>query len=118
MLEKLVAFSWALSGATDADAVALIMLPTQFGFTVLGVGFAGSSGGTVTTCDWDVQDDGVDITGCTALDTTTVAGEYSAADRAYDTHIGAGSVIDLDLNITGGGNITGIVTLYGYFDEA
>jgi len=117
MLEKLVSFSWAVSAQADADSIAAIFLPSNVGFTVLGVAYCGVHGSTVSAATIDVQDDSSDLAGCVAMDVVVYAGDYAAADNSLNCHAAAGSLIELDLNITGGGNCTGIFTLYGFFDE-
>ena len=74
MLEKLHAFMYAFSSQSASDDILVAMLPDDIGFTVLGVSFVGSnSGANVPTID--VKDDGSEISGFTALNIATVAGD-------------------------------------------
>jgi len=114
MFEKMGVFMYAFSTQSASDDILVAKLPSNVGFSVLGVSFVGTnSGANVPTID--VKDDGVAISGFAALNIATVAGDYEAGTTPIN--IAAGSVISVDLNLTSD-NLTGTLAIWGYWDEA
>jgi hypothetical protein len=75
----------------------------------------GADSGAPSVQTFDLQDDGTDITGATAIDLTT-NGQDALTTPAS---IAAGSLIEIDLNLTGGTTPTwtGQIALWGFVDE-
>ena len=75
----------------------------------------GADSGAPSVQTIDVQDDGSDITGATALDLATNALQTLTTPAS----IAAGSVIEIDLNLSGGTTPTwtGQIALWGFVDE-
>jgi hypothetical protein len=121
MLEKLVALSFATAdNQADADGIALMTLPTGIGFTIVGVGFAGVKSAGSNAASVDINDDGSGITGFTTLEIAAAGDQTTFSNYVAGTapqHIAAASVLTWDLHLTTE-NITGLLTIFGYWDEA
>jgi hypothetical protein len=75
----------------------------------------GADSGAPSAQTFDIQDDGSDITGATAIDLTTNV----LTTLTTPASVAAGSVIEIDLNLTGGTTPTwtGQIALWGFVDE-
>ena len=114
MNERLVSFDFTLEAHAGGSGAAGVTLPPDVGFTVKGVSWFGAHSGTPTGVTIDLQDDTVDIVGAIAID--IAANGY---DAIVPVQVAAGSVIEVDLNFTGGTSpaATGILSIFGFFDE-
>lgn len=122
MQEKLVGLPLAyFSAQTDADDIEGIGLPTGVGFTIVGVGFGGVKSAGSNAANVDIKDDGVAVTGFSALEIAAAAdgtgGFTTYIAGTAPVHIAAASEITCDLNLSTE-NMTGIVMIWGYWDEA
>jgi hypothetical protein len=108
MNERLAIIPLRLTGQGDADGVAGIYVPRDFLLTQVSV-FV-SIAGTPSAATIDIQDDGTDI--LTAQDITG-----NGLKNVTGTNIAGGSVLEIDLNLTGGSTptVTGDIALIGYW---
>jgi hypothetical protein len=111
MNERLIPISLAFQGETDADGVMGAYVPQDF--RLIKVSHFVTATGTPTAITIDIQDDTADVE--TAMDIS------SAGITALTTpaEIAADSVIEIDLNTTGGTTptATGEIVLWGYIGE-
>lgn len=121
MLEKYdVLYFVTASAQAAANGIAFCDLPTGRGFTLVGVGYAGVKSAGANAANVDINDDGSAMSGFTALEIAAAADQTTFSNYIAGTaplHIAAASVITWDLNLTTE-NITGILALYGYWDES
>ena len=108
MNERLGVIPFRLDSQGDADGVAGVYVPRDFLLT--GISVFVSISGSPSAATADIQDDGVDI----------VTGESIAANGlkdVTDANIAGGSVVEVDLNFTGGSSpaATGEIALIGYW---
>jgi len=111
MNERLVPLTATLAAQADADGVAGFYVPDEF--TILYVSHFLSFANSPTAETIDIQDDGDDIE--TDIDVSTNG--ITTLDTPL--RVAAGSVIEIDLNLTGGSSptATGQITLWGLAGE-
>jgi hypothetical protein len=116
MSAQLITFSFSAQAQADADGVHLVKVP--FGITLVGVTLCAEAfTGSPTGFNIDIQDDTADVITSVAANSAGTPGEWKS------THLGgsnapvvvaAGSVVEVDVNLTGGSSPTADydVTLY------
>jgi len=112
MNERLIPLQFHLNGDAAGNGVAGIYIKPAFLLTDIG-SFVTIAGGSVTVSTIDVQDDGTDAVVAHDISTDGIT------TLATQVRFEAGSVIELDLNLTGGTTptVTGEITLWGYISE-
>lgn len=112
MNERLIPIaSFYLDGASDADGVCGVYVPQDVRITHVSSFVTITGGPSAATID--IQDDTVD----TAILAQSIA--TNGLHNVTDVEVASGSVLELDLNLTGGTSptATGEVVLWGYVGE-
>jgi hypothetical protein len=115
MNERLIPFaSFYLDAQADADGVNGVYVPEAILFTHISkfVTNAGAPG----TADIDIQDDGTDIVTASSI---LSASASVLTELATPVRLAAASVVELDLNHSGGTTptTTGEIVLWGFVSE-
>ncbi len=110
MNERLIPVaSFYLNGQADADGVSGVYVPADVVITDVSHFLTFAGGSTAATID--IQDDGTDVQAAISVDANGLT-----ALTAPGYSIASGSVIEIDLNITGGTTptATGEVVIWGF----
>lgn len=110
MDERLVPIDFFFEARADADAVWVLTVPVQL--TIVAVHYTlDAVSGTVTAAGIDIQDDGTDIIAAIDLAAFTKGNlaewlsKHIAGGDEDPVTVAAGSLLEIDVNITGGGSI-------------
>ncbi|MCC7355485.1 MAG: hypothetical protein IT330_17220 [Anaerolineae bacterium] len=108
MNERLTIIPLRLAAQAAANGVAGVYVPRDFLLTQVSVFVSIAGGPSAATID--IQDDTVDV----------ITGQDIAANglkNVSDVNIAGGSVVEVDLNLTGGSTptVTGEIALIGYW---